>query len=235
MVDLSSLCKEFFQLIKDGQFAEAFHSATNEFQANASPEDFQGFLQDTGLDKAIDFQYGEVHEEGGMAGLQAMATLANQKKLPLLIYAKKVGNEWKIHNITPAANPITLPDLPDPASLTAVVQQYMSLFALANQQSDFTALYNLLADIWKVETTPEKLQAAFQNFIDQKINLDFVLGAVPVISEPPTLDDQGFLLVKGYYPSAERNFLFDLVFAYQHPDWKLASLNVTSHKLKPNG
>lgn len=235
MTDLGTLAQNFCDLIKTGQPDKAFYSASKEFQASATLDDFRQFVKDTGLADYQSISFGDAQEEGDQAGLQGLVKLADGRQLPILFFFKKGETNWQIHNITPAANPITRPELPDQATLNSTVHQYMSLFVLGNQQGDFTALYNLLADLWKVETTPEKLKAAFQSFLDQKIDLQFVLGAAPVISEPPVLDDQGFLLVKGYYPSPERHLVFDLVFAYQHPDWKLASLNVSSHKLNQHG
>ena len=44
-------------------------------------------------------------------------------------------------------------------------------FNQAVRTKDFTAFYGQLSDVWKKETTPERLRTTFQEFLDKDIDI----------------------------------------------------------------
>jgi len=73
----------------------------------------------------------------------------------------------------------------------------------------------------------DEFKNAFISFIEQDIDLTTLKDMEPVISDAPRIDPEtGALLVKGYYSSQPSVTNFDLKYIYEHPNWKLAAINV---------
>lgn len=232
--------KQFFEFIQNQNFQEAYQSTSEEFQKSASFQDFQNFLNTTGL---INFQSAVWDEPQrdpatGMGGIRGTITSKDGGQYPIVIFGetKDNGQTWKIVNITPAASVPTpaspSPEIPELPVLIATVKKYLSLFVTAIQQNDFTSFHQAIATIWNVESTPEKLRDIFQEFSNKKFDLNFVHTAQPIFSAKPIIDQRGFLELHGYFPSKERNLVFSLLLTYEHPDWKLISIDVSSAALK---
>ena len=232
MNDLQEATQQFLERIRTGKIKEAYQSTTQEFQNGGSLEDFQNFLKNTGLLKVTQILFDSVEQNGDVAGLKGTFILADKERIPIVIYAKQENHEWKIHNITPAIENSSGITLPDQYALLTIIHKYLMLFISALQQEDFTVFYNDLAELWKVETNPLELKKTFQNFMEKNIDLSFVVNATPVISEQPVIDENGFVTVKGYYPSANQNLLFQLTLCYQHPDWKLLSIKISTNDVQ---
>jgi hypothetical protein len=123
-------------------------------------------------------------------------------------------------------------DLPDEAFALEMINGTMVNFKNAVNSANFEPFYRTqLSALWKKQTTPEKLKASFQTFIDKKVDLDGIFAVHPVLDEPPHIDGDGLMVLKGHYPlESERvNVTYELFYS-REAQWALSGINV---KVKP--
>jgi hypothetical protein len=66
----------------------------------------------------------------------------------------------------------------------------------------------------------------FQSFIDKKINISSIAKLDPTFDGTPAVNEDGFLALKGSYPTQPSKLLFQLKYAYEDDSWKLVGINV---------
>ena len=127
----------------------------------------------------------------------------------------------------PGSQPGTIPPVDQ---LKQLVNATMLDFAVANKARDFTGFYHKIAQLWQTQTTPEELTAVFESFSDQNIDLTVLQGLDPVFTEEPFLNDKGWLVLQGHYPTQPSITYFILEYLYEEPEWRLVviDINVTS-------
>ncbi len=76
------------------------------------------------------------------------------------------------------------------------------------------------------ELGASRLQHAFRNFVDQKIDLSGVKDMEPVFDGPAWVNTDGELIISGHYPLPAYRVIFALKFFYELPNWRLLGLDV---------
>jgi hypothetical protein len=134
---------------------------------------------------------------------------------------------WKLIGINLNVVPAGTKDvaLPSEKEIRALVLDSLGNFNQAVQKKSFADFYGQISALWQKQTTPAKLQKLFQSFIDQEIDLAPMLKGAPAFEEPPAINEDGILKVKGSFPPNER-LRFDLAYIFEPPAWKLVKVNV---------
>ncbi len=117
--------------------------------------------------------------------------------------------------------------MPEEKELRDLIMESLDEFNQAVKQEDFGDFYDQVAKVWQKQTTPEKLQALFQSFIDQQVDFTPALSLDPVFDSPPAIDEKGILIAKGTLPSKPSKVRFELGYIRELPDWKLVKINIT--------
>ena len=135
---------------------------------------------------------------------------------------------WKLFGIKVNVSPtgVVSNKLPSETEAADLVRTSLLAFNEAVQEKDFTSLHQTIATVWKGQTTPEKLEAVFQSFIDQEINLALIESMTPKFDKPPTLNDDGVLVLQGNYPTRPSALRFDLGYLSEDSAWKLVKIKV---------
>ena len=116
--------------------------------------------------------------------------------------------------------------IPGDEQLKQLTQDTMLDFALAIKANDFTIFYKNIAQLWQAQTTNEELANIFKPFSDQNIDLTHLQGVDPIFTPPPQLDENGWLILQGYYPSQPSVTYFLLAYLEEDSGWKLVGINV---------
>jgi hypothetical protein len=99
--------------------------------------------------------------------------------------------------------------------------------ALALNSRDFSSFYQNIAKLWQAQTSAEDLASAFASLMDQDVDLKVLEGMDPIFSEVPHIDaETGMLTVQGYYETQPSVTHIDLGYLYEHPVWKLGSVDL---------
>lgn len=146
--------------------------------------------------------------------------------------------EWKLIGINvnvkegsiPGRKPETIPPLDQ---LQRLVNATLLDFAVAIKARDFTGFYHKIAKLWQAQTTPEELTTGFKSFSDQNIDLTVLQGLDPVFTEEPFLNDNGWLVLQGHYPTQPSITYFTLEYLYEESEWKLGVIDINVTKDSP--
>lgn len=162
--------------------------------------------------------------------------------VPVEIDLVKEEGRWKILSLTRKATglvgkepseagtfqPAAGKEIPSKEMLASIINETLWLLGSGINRNDFNDFYIHISRLWQSQTDELSLKKAFNEFIEKKIDLTIVQGHTPVLSEAPYIDQDGVLRLKGYYPTQPYLMQFDLGYLYEHPSWKLISINVTT-------
>ena len=138
------------------------------------------------------------------------------------------SSAWKLMGINVQAIPFVenTGKVPANKELKKLALDSLLLFNEAIHTESFEDFYNHTAKIWQKEVTPEKLLEIFQSFIDGKIDIAHIAKLEPAFDGTPAVNEDGFLVIKGSYPTKPSAVFFELKYVYEDDSWKLIAINV---------
>jgi hypothetical protein len=117
--------------------------------------------------------------------------------------------------------------VPADKELRALVLDSLLAFNKAVQQKSFAQFHEeRLSPEFRKQFPLEKFTAAFQIFIDKGYDLSSIAKSEPVFDAPPAINSDGFLVVKGHYPTRPNKATFKLTYIQAGSAWKLMGINV---------
>ena len=118
-------------------------------------------------------------------------------------------------------------EVPDEEDVKALTDSSLTSFGRAVKKRDFSKFYEEIAGIWQKQTSPEKLEEAFKQFLDKNIDLPSVVKEMdPVFNHPAAVNGDDVLVIKGYYPTKPSRVIFQLKYLEEEGDWKLVGIDV---------
>jgi hypothetical protein len=138
------------------------------------------------------------------------------------------SSAWKLLGINVQAIPFVenAGNVPTDKELKKLALDSLLLFNVAIQTKSFEDFYSHTAKLWQKEVTHEKLLEIFQSFIDKKINIALIVKEEPTFEGTPAVNEDGFLVIKGSYPTQPSKVFFELKYVYEDESWKLVAINV---------
>jgi hypothetical protein len=149
-----------------------------------------------------------------------------------LTYAYE-SSAWKLMGIDVQVIPFVenAGKVPTNKELKKLTLDSLLLFNGAIQTESFEDFYNHTAKIWQKEVTPEKLLEVFQSFIDGKLDIAPIAKLEAAFDGKPAVNEDGFLVIKGSYPTQPNQVFFELKYVSEDESWKLVAINV---QVKPS-
>ena len=137
-------------------------------------------------------------------------------------------SQWKLVGIKVDVKPVSEPrgKVPSVREARVLVLESLLAFNRAVQAKNFATFHRQIADVWAKQTTPAELRKAFASFIEQEVDISPIAGLQPVFDPAPGLDDDGFLLLKGYYPTKPNKVGFKLRYIQEDGQWQLVNIAV---------
>jgi hypothetical protein len=118
-------------------------------------------------------------------------------------------------------------DIPEQAELISMSESSLISFGKAVKKKDFSGFYEDIAAVWQKQTTAEKLEELFKDFLDKGVDLPGAIkGKEPVFNQPATINSDGVLMIKGYYPTTPNRVIFQLKYLQEEDEWKLVGIDV---------
>jgi hypothetical protein len=114
--------------------------------------------------------------------------------------------------------------VPSERALEVLVKTSLLSFNDANVTGNYTVLHDKLSKPFRQEYPPEKLKEAFKR--EKNIDIELVAALKPAYEPAPSIDSQGKLLVRGYFPTEPVRVNFELDFIPSDAEWKLVSIHV---------
>ena len=138
------------------------------------------------------------------------------------------NSEWKLVGIKVDVKPTSEAGgkIPNARDARALALESLLAFNRAVQAKNFTAFHKQLASVWQKQITPAQLRKAFADFVDQKVDIGIIADLQPVFEPKPGLDEDDFLLLKGYYPTKPNKVRFKLRYIQEEGAWQLINIAV---------
>ena len=138
------------------------------------------------------------------------------------------GSAWKVLGINAEVVPFVenTGTVPSDKELRGLALDSLLAFNKAIQTKTFESFYGRIANLWRKETTPEALLKVFQPFIDAKVDIAPIAKLDPAFDGTPKINDDGFLVLKGSYPTKPSKVSFALKYFFEDDAWKLVGINV---------
>ncbi|HUG90435.1 MAG TPA: hypothetical protein VML55_06360 [Planctomycetaceae bacterium] len=225
----------FLALVGEAKHHEAWLSTAGAVRAQQDEAEFVRTIERLGLDEAASASWSSRRIVNDEATLEGSVTTNSGGAIPVTIKLLKEQGEWKVLSITgPEAGvqvATTRKQVPPDAELRRLVTSTLLDFNAAIQAEDFTGFHESVSTAWQQQITPAQLLEAFQSLIDREVDLAAIEEVPAVFSEPPGFDENGMLVVQGFYPTRPVRVAFELTYAYEHPEWKLFGINVGLHQV----
>jgi hypothetical protein len=117
--------------------------------------------------------------------------------------------------------------VPAPRPLEALVKGTLMSLNDANLTGDYRVFHARLSPQFRGQYPPDKLKASFREFYDKNVDIDIVTAMTPVYDQPPYIEGDGRLVVRGHFPTEPTRVCFEMDFVPANVEWKLLRINVT--------
>jgi hypothetical protein len=193
---------------------------------------FQSFLE-KGYDisnisksEAVFDEPARVDSNGVLAVSGSYPTKPNKVSFKLKYLQEK--SAWKLVGINVQVVPFVEKTGPLPTEKEAkrLALDALLAFDKALKAKNFESFYGQIAKLWQAQTTAAKLKEIFQPFLAQDASISGIAEVEPVFDSKPAIDDDGFLVLKGSYPTQPSRVFFELKYIYEDELWELVGINV---------
>jgi len=116
--------------------------------------------------------------------------------------------------------------VPPKRPLEALVKASLMSLNDANLTGDYRVLHARLSEPFRKQFSPDRLKATFKEFSDKNVDIDIVTAMVPAYDQPPYIDPDGKLVLRGYFPTEPSRVSFEMDFVSGEGEWKLIRINV---------
>jgi len=116
--------------------------------------------------------------------------------------------------------------VPSAPALEALVKSSLLSLNDANVTGDYSVFHAKLAKPFRDQFSAERLKETFHEFADKHVDYDIIAAYQPTYSKPPAIDDEGKLLVEGYFPTEPKRLNFKLDFIPSDGEWRLVRIKV---------
>lgn len=229
---------EFFLKIGEERLQEAYDETSFGFKAESSFKNFQAIAKELGLTAGtVSCHWTKEEPKGEDMKLTGEVTTASGTAIPLSVTCVKERGAWRIFSMLTSkgkkeedrfsllgkggdfSSSANL-EIPPRAKLEELTARALTLFGNAVRRQNFGEFYSKVSTAWQSQLTERQLKAAFQPFIDARVDID-LNGLAPVFDKPPEINSEGILVLTGHYDTKPYTSVFRLRFIYEFPQWKL--------------
>lgn len=222
----------FFDEVRRGNVEKAYNLyLSEEFRSTTGLEEFKDMAEGGLFRKFKSAEWLSRSLTGNEGELAGNIMTEDGITVPVELTLVKEEDGWKIKSIHKTAA-VTVDDIetgtvPSDKRLKEMVNFAVLRLGTAINKNDFKAFHESLSAEFKAQSTPEALQNAFRSFIDRGIDLTLLKDIEPVFSETPQLDDDGVLVLTGYYPAEPPVTYFETKFVFEYPRWELYGIDIS--------
>jgi hypothetical protein len=130
-----------------------------------------------------------------------------------------------------AQTEMAVPAKPDPKKVSGpeismLIRTTMVAVHQANVTGNYTVLRDLGTQSFRNINSPVRLGAIFAGLRDGKLDLGQTVLFDPKLMKKPLIDNNGLLILEGYFPTKPFNVVFKLAFRFEDQTWRLFSIAV---------
>lgn len=230
---LTETANNFFSAISQKDYHKAYTFLSKEFQTKTSPDDLQIRFMNSEINNYYSANWYNRSFENNIGKLAGEIKTSEDGTIPINLVLVKENDVWKINSIDKLESgfvkntDIKEPKIPDDNHLKQITKEIILALANSINNKDFSEFYTIISYTWQKQTNPDELRKAFISFEEKNIDLtDFANQTEPVFDKVPIIGDDNLMVLNGYFPLQSVKLRFTLKFIYEHPNWKLISINI---------
>jgi hypothetical protein len=131
----------------------------------------------------------------------------------------------KSQAVSPPRTTPSQPQVPAAEAMIILIRATVVALSQANLTNNYSVMSGLGSPSFRTVNTPQRLQAAFASFRDNRIDMNPVVYVTPQLTAQPIVSD-GKLRLIGFFPSQPMRVNFDLSFEPSDGVWKVAGMSV---------
>jgi hypothetical protein len=120
--------------------------------------------------------------------------------------------------------------VPSPNALESLVKATLLTFNDANVTGNYAVFHAKLSKPFRDQFPVERLEKVFAEFRTRQIDVDSIAALKPAYDPAPAVNDDGWLVVRGRFPTEPLQLDFSLEFIPSDGEWKLIGINVKTVK-----
>ena len=223
--------EKFLTLLGEEKIAEAYASTADGFRAQQNETSFTEAVRQLSLTDYASVSWHNRQIENDEGAAEGIVTTKSGQTKPVSIRLVREGGKWSVVGVRYGGVELASIKAPSPAppkeELERMAAEALLSFNQAVHARDFTAFYRQLSEVWKKETTPQRLQTSFQEFLDKNVDIGPIKDVKPQLASLAVVNDRGKLMVAGHYPTQPSQVRFKLEYANERSCWKLTGIAVS--------
>lgn len=235
---MTDTTEAFFESVATKNYNRAYNYLSDDFTKATSKEQLIAFMESNGFDKYRSASWGNRVVEGKRGTIEGTIETETDGAIPVKIKLVKLSDEsWRIYAIEKPQSGIQIEAdtkiselevnksklLSVPETL-ALVKNTILHFALSVNKKDMSYLRDDASELFKKEVSLEDANLGFKSFMDMDVDFTMLDKMQPII-DTKTLQEDGNLLVKGYYETSPNKFYFQMLYTKENGLWKLIAID----------
>ena len=220
----------FLAAVKQKDIGKARGYLAEDFRASTDEKALQAFLSKSAISNFKESSWSSRQVSGGRGELVGSIATDSGGRVPLKVSFVKENGAWKIYALQKPAAGLQVesssPSVPARADGIALVKQSIHDFAVSVEKKNMEHFRGTVSQLWQKQNTTEKLSEAFKSIMDSGANWSVLDSFEPVLSSDVKVDENGVLLLIGYYPTKPNQVHFEQKFIYEGVSWKLIGFKI---------
>jgi len=220
----------FFTSLKNNDINSAYNYLSEDFKSSTDEEQFSMFIKNNSLSEFKESSWEERSINGGRGVLTGSITTESGGVIPIKLSFVKGDQGWKIYSVEKPASGFqeqaevnSIPSEEDQVKMIMVASEQFAKAVSMKSSADFHATFS---SQFKQQFSVEKLDEIYKSFYDLGADLNVLKNYSPIFEEKPSIDENGILRIKGYYPTEPNKFYFNQTYIYEGLGWKLMGYSV---------
>ncbi|MBN8430165.1 hypothetical protein JF535_04780 [Microbulbifer salipaludis] len=220
---------ELFLAASRGDTEKAYSLLSDDFKSGTSQEDLKKYFIANSLNNFKEASWESRSTSGGRGSLKGSITTREGGVIPITLNFVKSDSDWKIYSIQKPSSGLQVESelqMPSENEQLNLVTNSMQVFAESVNEKSMKKFHSTFSSMFKMQFTPEKLDEAYGSFYQAGVDLTVLENIEPKINSSAAIDDNGVLVISGYYPTEPSQVKFTQKFAYEGLNWKLIGFNI---------
>ena len=226
--DLVDAADEMFSDLNDKNYQQAYDRLSKDFRAATSFDEFKYHIEENGLDDILDTSWRARSISGGTGQLEGKISTRDRGEIPLTLYFVSEDGDWKIQRLNRQTAGI-IDQRAEPPSTTEqnrLIKQTLLTWNDAISRGDFTGFRAQTSKPFQAQMSNETLTNTFRSFIEGEIDISPIADHDPIPTAIPTFDEEGSLVLEGYFDSRPRIVQYKLTYLLEAGVWKIIGIKV---------
>jgi hypothetical protein len=226
----------FLSHVGNGRYEAAYSAAAPQFRAQHSLESFRAAMQRFGLHRYKSASWSSRQFSNGRVTLDGTIQTRDGQQFSATVVVVQSQNKWMVYSLqigTPGvisadvSSPGTPRKLPPAGAMNRLVLKSLLAFNASVRSKDFRAFHAALARPMRDKFSPEHLKRVFEAFIRHQMDISAIRRLDPVFTQNPSIDSDGQLIARGFYPTKPGRVNFKLSFMMEGGKWRLTGINIS--------